>query len=90
MSKETTQEELNKLHKKLHEEWLKHPVTVQAIEVLKKRKDFYKQKLQEGILAKSDAVVEEKYRQCINTAEAFIQILTSQDKFIELMNQENK
>lgn len=88
MSKE--QEELNKLHKKLHEEWLKHPVTQQAIGVLKKRKEYYCRLLQTNILSDSNPAREQRQRDCMQTAEAFVTILTNSDKFLEYMNQPEK
>ena len=80
------QAEQDKLHRKLHEEWLRHPITQQSIRNLETRLQEYVTTLQEKILVESNEKYENKARQCINTLKAEILILTNTDTFVEYIN----
>ena len=86
----TTQEALDKQTSKLHEEWLKHPVTQDAIKVLKSRYDHYKKSLQEGILITSNKESEDKLRSAMTTSEALGLLLFETPKFVATLNNINK
>jgi len=76
----------DKLSAQLHEEWLKHPVTQDAIKILKSRYDTYKKSLQEGILTTSNKETEDKLRTAMSTAEALGLILFNTPQFVQQLN----
>jgi hypothetical protein len=75
---------------KLHEEWLKHPVTQDVIKILKSRHDYYKKSLQEGILSYSNKEAEDKLRSAMTTTEALGLLLFETPKFVQQLNNINK
>ena len=75
---------------KLHNEWLKHPTTQDAVKILKGRYDHYKTKLQTDILVASNKESEDKLRSAMTTAETLGLLLFQTDKFVETLNKLNK
>ena len=71
---------------KLHEEWLKHPVTQDAIKILKSRYDHYKKSLQTNILTVSNKESEDRFRSAMTTTETLGILLFETTKFVEQLN----
>lgn len=78
-----TPEETKKQFSKLHEEWLRHPVTRQAIDIIVNRYDEYKKTLQENILVESNPAKESNLRIAMSTCQAIQTLLTQTDKFVD-------
>jgi len=86
----TPQQELDKRTEDFHKEWLKHPVTQDAIKLLKSRYDQYKGTLQTNILISSNKEAEDKIRSAMTTAEALGLILFETTQFVQQINKLNK
>jgi hypothetical protein len=74
------------LTKKLHEEWLQHPVTQDVLRVILARADHYKKNLQEGILVSSNEPWEDKLRTSIETVKVVAEIGFNTKQFVEQLN----
>ena len=86
----TTQEALDLQTAKLHEEWLKHPVTQDAIKVLNARSAQFIKTLQDNILIESNIGKEDKLRTAITTLKAAIILLSDTQQFVSHLNKTNK
>ena len=86
----TPQDIINEQTAQLHKEWLAHPVTQDAIKVLKSRFDNYKASLQTNILTISNKESEDKLRSAMTTAEALGLMLFETPRFVQQLNTINK
>jgi len=82
------QEELDKQMEKLHEEWLKHPVTQDALKILSARATEFQKQLQDGILIESDETKEHKLRVAMNTLKASHILLSDTKQFVQHLNKQ--
>lgn len=80
------QEELEKLQRRLHEDWLKHPVTVDFCKILEARFNNKQEELQLGILIASDEKKENALRTTCSTLAAVGRILRDTPTFIGELN----
>ena len=71
---------------KLHQEWLRHPVTQDAVRILESRVEYYKKALQDRILVESNEKSEQSYRDSMKTANVLINIITNTTTFVEQLN----
>ncbi len=78
--------ELLALQTKLHQDWLKHPVTQDFIKVLQGRINKQSKELQDGIMVSSDEKKENKYRASIAATLAVEQIVKYTPTFVEELN----
>lgn len=74
---------------KAHREWLVHPVTQDFLKILDARQAKHTHDLQEGILVKSDSVIEEKLRNTINVVKAVKIICSDSQTFVDQQNKLN-
>lgn len=79
-----------KLYTKAHEDWLKHPITVDALKVLSARVEYYRTSLQEGILVESNKDKETNLRIAMTTSQAFIKIINDPKLFLHSVEELNK
>ena len=79
-----------KLYTKAHEDWLKHPITVDALKILSARVEYYKTSLQEGILVESNKDKETNLRIAMTTSQAFIKIINDPKLFLHSVEELNK
>jgi hypothetical protein len=75
---------------KLHEEWLRHPVTQDVLKVLSARKQHYIKTIQDGILLESNESWEDKLRASITTCDVMLTIGFNTAQFIEQLNKVKK
>lgn len=73
---------------KAHEEWLKHPCTQDAFNVLNRRSAQFIKDLQSGILLESNADKENKLRIAIITLKAASILLSDTNQFVEHLNKQ--
>jgi hypothetical protein len=80
------QEELQAKQIKAHQEWLKHPITNDAINLLKIRGDKYYGDLVSSVLKETNEPLQITNRACISTITAVLKILTDSQLFVEQQN----
>lgn len=86
----TPSEEKIALQVKAHKEWLAHPVTHDALSVIKGRIEQQRKALQEGILLESNPEKENKLRVSINAYVAVTMLIENGSLFVEQLNKQNK